>query len=295
MPQTISVKPVRLPAPERGTDLEVRVTAPATGSGLPVILMAHGFGGSMTSYDPLVDHWAAAGFVVVQPTFLDSATLAITPDDPRHGEIWRFRVRDVTQVIDSLDRLLAAIPGLPERVDVRNLAVVGHSWGGQTVGMLLGARVIADDRTVGASHTDPRVRAGVLLATTGTGGEDLAPFAREHFPFMSPDFGQLTTPTLVVAGESDDSPLSTRGPDWFTDAHRLSPGSRALVTVLGGEHYLGGIHGYNRTDTTDESPQRVEAVRLTSTAFLRTTLGQDADAWAAAVAAPPVGSRIDEA
>ncbi|GAB3811658.1 hypothetical protein GCM10028820_03260 [Tessaracoccus terricola] len=64
--------------------------------------------------------------------------------------------------------------------------------------------------------------------------------------------------------------------------------------MLGGEHYLGGIQGYNRTETTDESPQRVEAVRITSTAFLRTALGRGIGAWPAVVAALPVGSRIEE-
>ena len=93
--QTISVKPVVLPAPERGDDLQVRVSAPVTGTDLPVIVFAHGFGGSMTFYDPLVDHWTANGFVVVQPTFLDSASLAVTPDDPRYPDIWRIRVDDL--------------------------------------------------------------------------------------------------------------------------------------------------------------------------------------------------------
>lgn len=53
----------------------------------------------------------------------------------------------------------------------------------------------------------------MLPALTGTGGTDLTPFAAENFSFMSPDFGQLTTPSLIVAGHHDDSPLTVRGPD----------------------------------------------------------------------------------
>jgi hypothetical protein len=34
----ISAKPVILPAPGRGEDLQVRVSAPATGDGLPVVV-----------------------------------------------------------------------------------------------------------------------------------------------------------------------------------------------------------------------------------------------------------------
>ncbi|MBF6181277.1 alpha/beta hydrolase family protein [Nocardia otitidiscaviarum] len=293
----ISVKPVVLPAPERGHDLQVRVSAPAVGTGLPVIVFAHGFGESMSAYDPLVDYWAGNGFVVVQPTFLDSRTLGLTMADPRYPDIWRIRVADITRVLDELDHIVTAIPGLGDRVDRDRIAVAGHSWGGQTVGMLLGARVLDADGRPGPDLTDPRVKAGVLLATTGIGGDSLTPFAAEHFPFMSPDFAALTTPTLVVAGDHDQSHLSTRGPDWFTDAYTHSPGALSLLTIHGGEHSLGGIHGYNARDTTDESPERVALIRRASRAFLRDVLGIDDTDWKQlrtdlAQAAEPIG-RID--
>ncbi len=293
--QVLSVKPVVLPAPDRGDDLQVRVSAPAEGTDLPVIVFAHGFGLAMDSYDPLVDFWAAHGFVVVQPTFLDSLTLGLTPADPRHANIWRTRVDDLERVIDDLGTIIAAVPGLANRVDRDRLAAAGHSWGGQSVSKLLGARVVGTDGQPGADATDARVKAGVLLATTGVGGENLTPFAQEHFSFMSPDFAQLHTPTLVVAGDHDQSPLSTRGPDWFTDVYTLSPGAQSLLTLFGGEHSLGGIHAYRATDTTDESPERVDLLRRTSTAFLKKALGIDGAAWhkVTAAAATERAGRID--
>lgn len=288
---TISVRPVTLPAPGRGHDLELRVTAPTAGHDLPVILFAHGYGQSMTDADPLVDHWSAAGFVVVQPTFLDSTSYGLTLEDPRFPEVWRTRVDDLVRVVDELDTIVERVPGLAGRVDDTRLAAVGHSWGGQSVGMLLGARVVGADGVPGEDRTDPRVRAGVLLSTTGLARDDLTPFAAEHFPFMRPDFSQLRTPSLVVAGDHDQSALSTRGPDWFTDVHHHSPGAEHLVTVHGGEHLLGGIQAYSSTATTDESPERVEFVRRTTTAFLQTALGVDPDAWTALIESPagPVG------
>ncbi|QXG77697.1 hypothetical protein KUM42_09470 [Modestobacter sp. L9-4] len=289
----VSVRPLVLPVPGRGTDLQVRVTAPTTGTDLPVVLFAHGFGKSMDDYAPLVEHWAAAGLVVLQPTFLDSRTLAVTPEDPRYAHIWRTRVSDLGHVLDALDPLTAAVPGLPGRVDRSRVAAVGHSWGGQSVGMLLGARVLDEDGVPGESLTDPRITAGVLLATTGT-GEELTGFAAANFGFMRPDFSTLTTPSLVIAGDADQSRLSTRGPDWFTDVYRLSPGATDLLTLAGGEHSLGGISGHGVTETTDESPERVALVQRASTAYLRTALGVDAAAWPAVRAADvaPVG-RVD--
>jgi hypothetical protein len=276
----ISVRPIVLSAPERGADLQVRVSAPTAGDNLPVIVFSHGFSQSMDGYDPLVRFWAEHGFVVVQPTHLDSRTLAVTPDDPRYPEIWRIRINDLTSVLDQLDTLLAAVPGLAERVDTGRIALAGHSWGGQTAGTLLGARVFDAEGKPGEDFSDSRIKAGLLLAATGEGGKDLSPFAAENFPFMSPDFSALTTPTLVVWGDRDQSMLTaTRGPDWFTDAYRLSPGAQSLLTLFGGEHSLGGITGYSSTETTDENPSRVALLQQVSVAYLRSALGLDAELW----------------
>jgi predicted dienelactone hydrolase len=280
----VSVRPVVLPAPGRGEDLRVRVSAPVTGDDLPVIVFSHGFGESLDGYAPLVDFWAAHGFVVVQPTHLDSRTLNVTPDDPRYPEIWRFRVEDLTRVVDGLGLIEASVPGLAGRLDRGRIAVAGHSWGAQSAGMLLGARVLDADGVPGEDMSDPRIKAGVLLAAAGTGGADLTPFAAEHFPFMNPGFAQMTPPVLVVAGDKDQSALSVRGPEWFTDAYFLSPGAKSLLTLFGAEHSLGGISGYASTETTDESPARVALIQRLTWAYLRSALYPGDPSWSAASA-----------
>lgn len=281
----ISLKPVVLSAPDRGEDLQVRVSAPATGHNLPIVVFSHGFGSSMDGYSPLADFWAAHGFVVIQPTHLDSRTLNLPPEDPRTPLIWRVRIDDLKRVLDQLDQIEASIPGLSGRLDRSRIAAAGHSWGGQTVSTLLGARVLDADGEPGEDMSDPRIKAGVLLATTGKGGADLTPFAAEHFPFMNPSFEDMNTPTLVVAGDKDQSMLSTRGPDWFTDPYFLSPGKKSLLTLFGGEHSLGGITGYGVTETTDESPERVALLQRITWAYLRSALGIDDSSWQAALAA----------
>lgn len=285
----VSIKPVVLPAPNRGDDLHVRVSAPAIGRDLPIVVFSHGFGWSMDGYAPLVDFWAAHGFVVMQPTHLDSRTLNLPPDDPRTPLIWRFRVEDLTRILDELDRIEASVPGLSGRLDRGRIAVAGHSWGAQTASTLLGARVLDRDGGPGEDLSEPRISAGVLLAITGVGGDDLTPFAAEHFPFMSPGFADMVTPALVIAGDHDDSPLSVRGPDWFTDAYHLSPGAKSLLTLFGAEHSLGGIPGYAVTETTDESPERVALIQRLTTAYLRSALDPEDAGWSAAVVPDPLG------
>ncbi|WP_327419053.1 alpha/beta hydrolase family protein [Streptomyces sp. NBC_01233] len=286
VPTTVlSAKPVVLStAAGRGEDLQVRVSAPATGGDLPVIVFSHGCGWSMNGYAPLADYWAAHGFAVIQPTHLDSRTLGLPAEDPRTPQIWRLRIEDLTRVLDGLDGLAASVPGLAGRLDRSRIAVAGHSWGAQTASTLLGARVLDSDGVPGEDMSDPRVTAGVLLALPGL-GDDLTPFAAENLPFMKPSFDTMATPALIVAGDRDDSALSTRGPEWFTDAYAYSPGSKSLLTLFAAEHSLGGIPGYEVAETTDESPARVALIQRLTTAFLRSALYPGDTGWKAAATA----------
>jgi len=279
----VSVKPVVLSAPGRGEDLHVRVSAPATGRDLPIIVFAHGFRQSMDGYAPLVDFWAAHGFVVIQPTHLDSKTLSLPADDPRTPLIWRFRVEDQKRILDQLDLIEASVPGLEGRLDRSRIAAAGHSWGASTASMLLGARFLSPKGGVAEDMSDSRIKAGVLLAVAGRGGADLTPYAREHFPFMNPIFENMTTPALVVAGDRDHvSALSVRGPDWLTDAYFLSPGDKSLLTMFGAEHSFGGISGYDVKETTDENPERVALIQRLTWAYLRDALDIEDSIWSAA-------------
>jgi predicted dienelactone hydrolase len=143
----VSVSPVVLPAPGRAVDLHVRVSAPVTGSELPIILLSHGHGpsnnlSSLNGYAPLANYWAAHGFAVIQPTHLDSATLGLRDcDDPEAPLYWRSRAQDMTRILDQLDVIEAAVPQLSGRLDPGKVAVAGHSMGGHTASLLLGARL----------------------------------------------------------------------------------------------------------------------------------------------------------
>jgi dienelactone hydrolase len=290
----VSVAPIQLIAPDRPVPLEVRVSAPATGTNLPVVLFSHGNGWNLDGYAPLTAFWASRGFVVIQPTHLDSRRNGFGFDHPVFPTIWTERIADLTRILDQLDTIEAAMPGLAGRMDRSRVAATGHSWGGQTAQSLLGARILDEAGQVGEDVSDSRVTAGILFAATGVGGDDLHPFAQANFPFMRPSFQQLTTPTLVIAGDHDQSKMSSRGPDWFTDAYTHSPGATDLLSFYGAEHALGGIVGYEVAETTDENPERVAVIQRMSTAYLQTALNVDTNRWVAARgafkdAADPIG------
>ncbi|WP_406481847.1 alpha/beta hydrolase family protein [Streptomyces sp. NBC_01615] len=285
----LSVSPVALPAPGRAVDLQVRVSAPMTGSELPVILLSHGLGfsnnlSSLNGYAPLANFWAAHGFVVIQPTHLDSRTLSLDPDAPGALPHWRSRAEDMKRILDQLDVIEAAVPQLAGRLDRSKVAVAGHSMGGHTASLLLGARLTDPHDGTEVNLAEPRIKAGVLLAAPGRGGDALTEFTVENYSFfLTTDFSEMITPALVVAGDKDDSAfLTVRGPDWHTDPYVLSPSPKSLLTLFDAEHGLGGISGYDVAETTDENPERVAAVARLTWAYLRTELYPGDSAWQSA-------------
>ncbi|MFC8661846.1 alpha/beta hydrolase family protein [Streptomyces sp. NPDC057199] len=282
----LSVSPVVLPAPGRAVDLQIRVSAPVTGNDLPVILLSHGQGysnhlSSLNGYAPLANYWAAHGFVVIQPTHLSSRTLSLDPSTPGAPLHWRSRAEDMTRILDQLDVIEAAVPQLLGRLDHGKVAVAGHSMGGHTASLLLGARLTDPDDGTEVNLAEPRIKAGVLLAAPGRGGDALTESVAESLSFfLTTDFSKMATPTLVVAGDKDTSAhLTVAGADWHADPYVLSPGPKSLLTLFDAEHGLGGVSGYDVAETTDENIERVAAVQRLTCAYLRSELFPGDSAW----------------
>src|SRR2546423_1983897 len=127
------------------------------------MLLSHGHGpsnplSSLNGYAPLANYWAAHGFVVIQPTHLDSATLGLRDADDTEAPLyWRSRAMDMTHILDQLDEIEAAVPQLLGRVDRSKVAVVGHSMGGHTASLLLGARLTDPHDGTEVNLTEPRI------------------------------------------------------------------------------------------------------------------------------------------
>jgi hypothetical protein len=91
----------------------------------------------------------------------------------------------MVRILDNLDSIEAAVPGLKGRLDRTRVAIAGHSVGAWTASMLLGT-----------SNTDPRngstwynpetcITTGVVLAGIGNGGSDISEFGKNWFPFTA--------------------------------------------------------------------------------------------------------------
>lgn len=286
----VSVSPVTLSSPGRAVDLQLRVSAPTVGSDLPVIVLSHGFGrsnfiSSMRGYGPLVDFYAAHGFVVIQPTHLSSKSLGLDPTGPEGALFWRSRAEDMISVLERIHEIETAVPSLAGRLDRSRIAAVGHSMGGHTVAMLAGMSVADPVSGEVVTLTDERFRAFVMFGTPGA-GVDIAPWGKEHYPVLGgSDFSQMQARVLVVAGDKDANPNFSERQDWRFDAYTQSPGPKCLLTIFGGGHILGGISGYDAAETSDEDPERVATVARLTWAYLRSELYSEDPAWSLARAA----------
>lgn len=277
----LSFSPVVLPSNDRPVNLSMRVSAPESGTNLPIILLSHGLGhanyiSSQYGYTPLSDFYAGRGFVVIQPTHLDSHFLGLKNEK---GLPWESRLHDMTKILDNLDVIEEAVPTLKGRLDKSNIGVVGHSMGAFTAAMLLGATNVHPATGESVNLGDDRIKAGITLASAGNGGDDIAEQVRGMLPFYGPDFSTMSTPALVVYGDEDSLRLTTRQIDWYADAYTHSPSPKTLFAVKGGKHGLGGVSTWDAGETDDESPERLASTQRVTWAYLRSQLCGDAEAW----------------
>lgn len=280
----IAFSPVVLQVPGRYVDLEMKVTAPASGSNLPVILLSHGHGASnflssYRGYGPLVDFFASHGFVVIQPTHQDSKTLTLDPSIPEAPLFWKSRAGDMKYILDHLDEIISTVPGLSGRVDKTRIAAVGHSMGGHTVAMLAGMEVTDPATGKIMNAAEPGLKARVLIGVSG-GPEGFNGAARQRYPILAEvNFKTMVLPTLIVNGDKDKNLMFSDVDDWRADAYYQSTGPKDLLTVFGAEHIFGGISGYDALETSDENPERVAFVCESILAYLQSALYPEDHSW----------------
>ena len=138
----------------------------ASGGPYPLIVFAHGLGGSPQQYQQLLTAWAAAGYVVAAPLFPLSSSQ--TPGGPDGGDIGN-QPGDMSFVIDQVLSASAAANGpLSGQVDPNDIGAAGHSNGAiTTLGLV-----------ANSCCRDARVKAAVVMAGTteglGRGSYELA-------------------------------------------------------------------------------------------------------------------------
>jgi dienelactone hydrolase len=251
----VTVNPVVLKDAAQGKEILLRVTAPLKGRNLPILLFSHGAQYSKDDYLPLTEFWASHGYVVIQPTHIESLSLGLPRNDPRIQDAWKTRVLDLRKALDSLAEIEKQAPVLKGRLDRKRVLAAGHSFGGHTTAVLIGAKT---PEMPEKDLSDPRVIAGVMLAPPG----------------LAPGFRQIAwqadaRPALNIVGMDDIIPGFND--DWQAHAqyyYERQGGPQCLAALTGMKHYLGGTLGTNRTEEKTPSADAMAQIKRLSLAFL---------------------------
>lgn len=127
------------------TDLYIPTFGTALPSSIPVVVYSHGYGETRTASAPFLKLLASYGFVVAAPEHIGSDYQfqqdLLTGLRQESFAVSEFvdRPLDISYVLDTLEQQNAAEFG--GRLNLQQVGVVGHSFGGYTVLALAGATV----------------------------------------------------------------------------------------------------------------------------------------------------------
>jgi predicted dienelactone hydrolase len=263
--EAAEVRDIAYTPPGESRVMPLRVSAPATGRRLPVVVFSHGAYASKDDYSPILDHWADAGYVVIAVTHRDSTKLGVTRGS-NNPKFFEWRLDDLQDVLDNLDAIVSQVPDLRRRVDLTRIAATGHSFGG-LVAQTLGGATYNDVARAGlpVARADPRIRAVIIFSGAGA-------FA----PLLAPEnFASLRLPTLVTVGTNDlKQAPDLSGYEWRRQPYDLiAPGRKYLLSLDGADHYLGGIVGRDDLPRSDNAALYLADFNRWSTTFLDAYLG----------------------
>jgi pimeloyl-ACP methyl ester carboxylesterase len=253
-PNEVRVASLELPFPALDKDLPLRIAFPESGGPYPVIVFSHGNGSSKDDYSAYSDHWASHGYVVIQPTHMDSTSLGFSMRNMNYEKMMAIsdsRRRDMRHIVDSLAELERRIDGLTGKMDSERLVAAGE-----------------------VDYGDDRFDA--LLLVSDPGNNRLMPDA----PWQA-----VAIPTFIATGTNDYGGMPKKpgrnatkqakfAKDWA-----MPDTANHYLFVDGMDHYLGGL--ICKEDVP--GPKDFEALRIidgVSTAFLDAYMKQDEAAMA---------------
>lgn len=215
----------------------------------PLVVFSHGLGGFRRQNIFQVQYLASHGYVVAAPDHQLSMTADVIRDESTKAAtsaVWR--PFEVSAVVEGIDRLASDPESMfYRRVDVQQLGMTGHSFGGNTSLAYGGATADFDEairfcekprnegfqcrialkyRDVGAGGKhrvhDERLKAIIPMTAGGT------------FAFGVTGVATIAVPTLNMSGGQDDIAEADVYQTWIFDALNVP---KANIVVEDGGHF----------------------------------------------------------
>jgi len=233
---------------KRDRDVPVKMYFPKeNASPLPIVLFSHGLGGSCENYEYLGKHWAGCGYICVhmQHRGSDDGVWKDLPLAERAGALQRAamnisnatnRPLDGSFVIDQLEKLnLDESSPLKERLDLKRIAIAGHSFGGYTALALAGQTFVLP-LGLTRNYGDPRIKAAIQMSAP-------APFSKRD---LDKTYGSITMPTMHMTGTRDFVEIlpQTKPEDRRIPFDHMNHTETCLVIFKEGDHMIFSGRGH---------------------------------------------------
>lgn len=239
---------------KRDRDVPVKIYFPKEGAGpFPIIIFSHGLGGSREHYEYLGRHWAGCGYVSVHLTHhgSDDEVWKGLPMADRVKSLQRSaanpanaasRPLDGQFAIDQMERMNGdETSPLKGRLDLKAVAIAGHSFGGHTTLALAGETFMLP-LGITRRYGDPRIKAAIQMSAP-------VPMRRDQLDNV---FGSITIPVMHMTGTKDFVEIlpQTTAADRRLPYDHMSGSETCLVIFNGGDHMI--FSGRERMSTTPE-------------------------------------------
>lgn len=247
---------VRYPATGPAGSIDVANATPDTADGpYPLVVFSQGFAIDPEQYAAILQAWAAAGYVVADPTYphtdLNAPGGTLRSDLVNHpAELNGV----ITEIVAQGQTASSPLDGIIEGSDV---AVAGHSDGGD-VSLAVAANSL---------YRDPAANVKAALIFSGA---EYAPFGGTYFPPGSP-----SVPMLLTQGTAD---MNFNPPSCSVQIYNAAPAPKFYLSLQGAGHHAPYI----------DPTQYRSIVIAVSTDFLNHTLKSEPSALGSMTAAGTV-------
>ncbi len=250
--QKVVIKPIILYDQQRKRAVPVDLYLPEKAEN-QLIVISHGLGASRQSFTYLAKHLSTHGFnvAVIEHTGSNAKWLAqqkqknstklILPSE------FVDRPKDITFLLDELAKMNQEEGDLKDKINVNQVSVIGHSFGGYTALALGGGEIDLDNLRKFCQSYNPLDKSGAdwlqCLATELPGKiynftdtrvtQIIALNPAVGQGFTNDGLGKIKIPVLMLTGTDDNlTPAVT---------HQLQPfrqlgGKKYLLTAIGGTH-----------------------------------------------------------